>query len=361
MIESVEIQNFKNIRNQRIELEPLTVFVGPNGSGKTSVLEAVETTVHTARLAPRKFYPKGKHARDLYTRDGIGNQTFTCRSQAGELKLVASEGNAGIPGVSPSDWKFTITPDNKAVLDSILSEVYPLAALRLDAVRLARPSYSDHDPPRLEGNGKGLASVMAYMALNDPDAFNEVIFYMHNLIPQFRRIRFRRAAIKRMEKELLRVGDESVERRTSRVYWGEEILFDFAKALDVPAHAVSEGTLYLLGLLGVLLGPSPPKVLLMDDIERGLHPLAQKSLLDVLREVMQRFPDLQILATAHSPYLLDYLRPEEVRLMTIDEDGFSVCGRLKDHPQFDTWKDEMAPGEMWSLFGEKWLVQGGAR
>ena len=98
----------------------------------------------------------------------------------------------------------------------------------------------------------------------------------------------------------------------------------------------------------------------MDDIEHGLHPLAQKSLIEVLRQVMRKFPDLQIIATAHSPYLLDELRPEEIRLMTIGEDGFSVCGRLEDHPQYEKWKDEMAPGELWSLFGEKWLVQGGA-
>ena len=44
--------------------------------------------------------------------------------------------------------------------------------------------------------------------------------------------------------------------------------------------------------------------------------------------------------------------------MTVGEDGFSVCGRLEDHPQFNKWKDEMAPGELWSLFGEKWLAEG---
>ena len=116
----------------------------------------------------------------------------------------------------------------------------------------------------------------------------------------------------------------------------------------------------LLGLLTVLLGPNQPQILLMDDIEHGLHPLAQKSLLEVLGSVMQTFPDLQIVATAHSPYLLDHLQPSQVRLMTIGDDGYSVCGCLEDHPQFGKWKDEMAPGELWSLFGEKWLAKEGA-
>ena len=54
------------------------------------------------------------------------------------------------------------------------------------------------------------------------------------------------------------------------------------------------------------------------------------------------------------------LSPEQVRIMAVGADGYDRCGRLTDHPKFPTWKDEMAPGEMWSLFGEKWLVEQGA-
>jgi predicted ATPase len=112
----------------------------------------------------------------------------------------------------------------------------------------------------------------------------------------------------------------------------------------------------ILGLLTVLLGPDRPKVLLLDDIEHGLHPLAQKQLVAVIGRIMEKFPDLQVIATAHSPYLLNYLLPEQVRIMAADAEGHALCGKLTDHPKFPTWKDEMAPGEMWSLFGEKWLA-----
>jgi hypothetical protein len=33
---------------------------------------------------------------------------------------------------------------------------------------------------------------------------------------------------------------------------------------------------------------------------------------------------------------------------------------VPDHPKFGKWKDEMAPGELWSLFGEKWIAEEGA-
>jgi hypothetical protein len=43
--------------------------------------------------------------------------------------------------------------------------------------------------------------------------------------------------------------------------------------------------------------------------------------------------------------------------MTLGNEGYSVCGRLEDHPKFSKWKEELAPGEMWSLFGEKWITE----
>lgn len=41
LINSIRIRNFKSIEELEIELAPLTIFVGPNGSGKTSILEAI--------------------------------------------------------------------------------------------------------------------------------------------------------------------------------------------------------------------------------------------------------------------------------------------------------------------------------
>jgi hypothetical protein len=72
---------------------------------------------------------------------------------------------------------------------------------------------------------------------------------------------------------------------------------------------------------------------------------------------LEQNPEMQIVATSHSPYLLDHLRPEEVRLTTLRDDGSVACGRLDAHPDFDKWKETMTPGEFWSLVGEKWLVE----
>ncbi len=363
MITSVTIENFKNLRHLEIGLNPLTVFVGANGSGKTSVLEALDLAVRVAS-SPHKGLPVDKtHCDWLYTRGGAGKLSVTCTTTGGTFSFAAAPSKEHPPKqadlLGKGHWRFNVSPTDAGLLKNALQPARPMVSVHLNAARLANAFYSDRTPPRVEPDGTGLASVLAYLALNSPEAFDELILHMRELIPHFKRIRFRKEPINRVEQELIRVGDQSMTHQTRRVYQGEAMIFDFNNAEDLSAHTVSEGTLILLGLLTVLIGPNHPNILLMDDIEHGLHPLAQRSLLAVLRQVMQRFPELQIVATAHSPYLLDQLRPEQIRLMTIGDDGYSVCGRLEDHPQFEKWKDEMAPGELWSLFGEKWLVGGG--
>ena len=180
------------------------------------------------------------------------------------------------------------------------------------------------------------------------------------LIPRLRRIRFRKAMVYRTENELVRFGRDTVNRSIRRPFQGELILFDFEHAENVSARTASEGTLLMLGLITVLLGPIRPRVLLLDDIEHGLHPLAQKQLVEVIERILQ---ELHRPATArHGPLALPAGLPESRAGANHGggREGTLRCGRLTDHPKFDTWKEEMAPGEMWSVFGEKWLAEKGA-
>lgn len=195
------------------------------------------------------------------------------------------------------------------------------------------------------------------MALSSPEVFESLQNRLRQIVPHFRRLRFRRVKVSRDESEIIRIVDEAITRKVTREYPADMLIFDFEQRQDVPATNVSEGTILALGLLTVLHSSARPRIILLDDIEKGLHPNAQRELIGMLREILRDNPDLQIVATSHSPYFLDFLDPSEVRLMAIGPDGFSRCGLLTDHPDFPKWKDEMTPGEMWSFFGEKWLVE----
>ena len=359
MIHKVHIQNFKCLRDVSVELERFTVFVGANGSGKSSVLEAIHNAVRAATGDPQKVFAHERHGDWVYTRGGAGDLSIRCETEGGAFAIEATppEGYPPAPDLLQKElWTYRISPAGPPLLHA-LEPARGLLLLRLNAAVMARPSYSLHDPPRVEYTGEGLASVLAYMALNDPQGFDNLVGEARKLIPRLRRIRFLKTIVYQTENELVRFGRDTVNRSIRRPVPGELMLFDFDHAENVSARTASEGTLMMLGLITVLLGPIRPRILLLDDIEHGLHPLAQKHLVEVIERILQEFEDLQLLVTAHSPYLLDYVAPEQVRIMAVDEDGHAHCGRLIDHPKFETWKEEMAPGEMWSVFGEKWVTE----
>lgn len=97
--------------------------------------------------------------------------------------------------------------------------------------------------------------------------------------------------------------------------------------------------------------------MLLDDLDRGLHPRAQRELVSLLRQLLSEQRNLQIIATTHSPYLLDNLKASEVRLTALHEDGTTAVARLDEHPEFEKWKDDFAPGEFWSAVGEEWVTR----
>ena len=54
--------------------------------------------------------------------------------------------------------------------------------------------------------------------------------------------------------------------------------------------------------------------------------------------------------------IVRYYKPQNV-IVHLNDDPFEYQARLCDHPEFEKWKDEMDSGEMFSLFGNKWVAK----
>ncbi len=77
----------------------------------------------------------------------------------------------------------------------------------------------------------------------------------------------------------------------------------------ISAPDFSDGTLFTLGLLCVMLGPKRPGVLCIEEPETGLHPGRLRWLFDHLTELA--YPPngqepAQVILSTHSPYLVDF-------------------------------------------------------
>jgi energy-coupling factor transporter ATP-binding protein EcfA2 len=366
MIEKVEFHNFKALRDVSLDLERFTVLVGPNASGKTSVLEGLYCIAEFGRGRTGDDPPLWRISLAERTSGVDGEIRLVGSGEAGSICVRVGPEEASIEARYPSGG-FGRSASTAAAYQqgaritapgvNGLPDFGPTALLRLDANHIAAASYSDEPAPRMGFDGQGVPSVLAYVASNEPHDFMRLQADLRTVVPIFQTMRFPRAKVVRQKTEVIEIDGKEFTRHGAQEYWGNTIEFDMDGAPRIPARMVSEGTLLVLGLFTAIMGPHRPKLVLLDDLDRALHPKAQQSVVWLLRELLKDRPDMQIIATSHSPYLLDHLRPEEVRLTTLRDDGSVAVGRLDQHPEFDKWKEEMTPGEFWSVVGEKWVAE----
>ena len=333
MITQVTIKNFKCLRDVTVNLEQFTVFVGANGSGKTSFLQALDLLCRTFRAQPGQLDGEFRSNRSYGSTEEVelsclsGEFHFRYRTssqppQPRQTQKWAGEGAAFAKDGNPLDWKQWQPPQGM-----LPNPVW----LRLDPNALRNAGAANHSDPRMmQPNGQGLHSATAAMNLEDPDLWLKLQDDLRRIVPAVRRLR-----------------------HTPQ----NELLFDTINGKGLKAQQISEGTLLTLGLLTAIHGVNKPGVLLLDDLDRALHPKAQRELIDLLRGVQTTNPEIQIVASTHSPYMLDSMKPNEVLVTSLRDDGSTACEPLTHHPKFEKWKDEFHPGEMWSFFGEKWVAE----
>jgi predicted ATPase len=114
----------------------------------------------------------------------------------------------------------------------------------------------------------------------------------------------------------------------------------------VLSRFASDGTLKMLAYLVVLYDPSPPQFIGIEEPENYLHP----RLLPELGEECRRATDRsQLLVTTHSPFFLNAMRADKVRVLYRNEEGFTEAVRASDVLGVREFLDAGA------LLGDLWL------
>ena len=193
------------------------------------------------------------------------------------------------------------------------------------------------------------------MAIAAPKDYQQLLERIRAVVPPMQSLRLEKTKIVEDEWEEVEEGGETLYRSVKTRSVGYRIVLDFVTGGGLGATQASEGTLLTLGLLTILSGPARPRLVLIDEFERGLHPKALAELVRQIREIQRQIPDLQIVGTTHSPYMVDHFDASEVVITALRDDGSVAVGALNQHPEFDRWKDEMNPGEFWSTVGEDWV------
>lgn len=364
MIQTFRLSNFKGHADTTLELGRFTMLVGDNASGKTSVLEALHLQAALART-PAGSLEDDRAPRDLQRRgsglslklESTGTVDATSWRASITIKPTTADDSwhADATGAR-ADTPFTAQSRGNrgggsagGSWDEFCQTVGSAGLYRFRADVIAAASYSELVEPTVESDGGNTAVVLAAMKLGNDEAFGIVEEALRRLVPAIERIRPQRATVYR----------PSERGGAMQPFVGSRLHFDFRGAPDVPAHGASHGTLIALALLAVLYGPRRPNLILLDDLDHALHPRAQRELVQLIRRLLElrEFSDLQIVATTHSPYVLDGFDPKDVYAFALRDDGTVASKRLSEHPDAEAMKGSLTTGQLWSLDEERsWVI-----
>jgi len=379
VIERLHVVDFKGIRDLEVSLRPLTVLVGANGVGKTSLLEAVYVVGLAVRRpggSDRGTFDVGRWAREHLIRSGASALRIDLSSDVGAMSLHTPRAggvalslggpDSDAPGLSMAREDSGLTllgdrPATEAERDLIASHIATVGAatrVRFDPERMSAAAAVSSVVPRLSHDGAGLPALLQYLHGLRDGSVEAIEAAVRAIVPRFRRVQFCPTSIHEVKTEYLSVEGQQVPRVVEHDQAGVELLVAFDDGAVVPAAHVSEGTLLALAALTLAHAPSvhQRRTILIDDLDRALHPAAQHRLVEALYKVLAATPDLQILATTHSPDLVDACAAEDVRVLSRDAEGHTAARALSEHPEAEKWLKLLRVGEFWGTVGEDWVT-----
>ena len=375
-IEYLKVQNFRALRDVEFrKLTPLTVLLGPNGSGKSTVFDVFAFLAECFESGLRRAWDRRGRARELKTRDAEGPVTVEIKyrerpnttrityhlevdEQDGAPVVVREwlgwrRGHRGAPfhfleyshgsgqaasGEAPDaeDQRVTIplkSPDLLAVNALGQFQEHPrVAALRdfimgwhvsclsADSVR-GQPEAGPQE--RLTRTGDNLANVVQYLSERHASRLDNVFKTLRRRVPRVESVLADAMPDGRL---LLQIKDAP---------FNHPVLARFA----------SDGTLKMLAYLVLLYDPEPPPFIGIEEPENFLHPRLLPELAEECRAACRR---TQLFVTTHSPFFLDALRPEEVRILWRDEAGHTHTARVADLGHVQEFVREGAQlGDLW--------------
>ena len=366
-LRAARIRNFKAIRDSGlIKLMPLTVFIGNNGAGKSSLIEAMQlfqNVVTDGVDTALSLFGGIQHVRHKEARSRSGQALASDSLQIDPLQILF---RAQVPevGMTRSRLELNMRPDetpyiqnesysiagddsirdeqaNKLFGDgrsmlSLLNETRPLysavdswqfMSLAPDLMGTARQQQRVRGRVRLNRDGSNLAGYVMDLAGRAPETFNGIVDAMRFVLPYVQDVR-------------PVVPSSDIDRR---VYLELK-----ERNFTVPGWLFSSGTLRMLAILCLLRDPAPPPVIFIEELENGLDPRTIGLLVEEIRRAIQS-KRTQVIATTHSPYLLDQLLFEHVVVVERNAAGTPEFWRPEDEESLSTWREEFTLGQIYTM------------
>jgi len=379
-IEHLHVRNYRALHDLNLRsLTPLTVLLGPNGSGKSTVFDVFAFLAECFSDGLRRAWDRRGRFKELRTRGGDGpivielsyreappkpplityhleidEEDGTAPSVSREwLRWTRKKGKAGRPfhfldfhngegevvsGEMPDEdsermWEKLDSPDLLAVNTLGQLAKHPRVSVLRRFITDWHLSYLSADTTRgvpeagpqerLSTAGDNLPNVIQYLKERHPARLAEILTVLSRRVPRLERVDAELLADGRL---LLQIKDAPFER-------------------PILARFASDGTLKMLAYLTLLYDPEPPQLIGIEEPENYLHP---RLLAELAEECRNASAASQLTVTTHSPFFVNALRADELRVLYRDAKGFTQAVRAADMPGIREFMEAGAKlGHLW--------------
>ncbi|WP_375493815.1 AAA family ATPase [uncultured Nostoc sp.] len=383
MLKKLILENWKSFRYAELPLDPLTVLIGTNASGKSNVVEALEFLQRIARgenieavLTGDKTLPPIRGGVEWAAKNG--ENEFT-------LKVLVADNDGKVdylyritlqtrPTIHNLTEKITIFQDDHeyfpiefglsgdkfSARSSLLnrSDFYGLPLYFIESNFLSEPSKKEsYQSNYFQKNSVNIINNIILPTIENILVLNPVPYKMRdysrlseNLESDASNIAGVLAALDGEQKaevestlsayikdlpegDIKRVFAEPVGRlKTDAMLYCEEE-WKPGEMILIDAKTMSDGTLRFIAIITALLTRPEGSQVVIEEIDNGLHPSRAELLVRILREIGST-RKIDILLTTHNPALLDALGPEIVPFVVVahrdKETGESKLTLLED-------------------------------
>ncbi|MEZ0483679.1 AAA family ATPase [Fibrella aquatica] len=361
MLKRVSIQNFKSLKDVTLDLQKVNLLIGPNNSGKSNFLKALEFftntglnsyTIDALTEISHKHLQIDISAEFTLLPDPMGIMATTYNTEQHNLyhfkrsyRITSEPFNVGVAELI-NDW---FTNSLGAKIDGQVEgghrreffDYVRTTAFRPDPSKLVHFAELSATEQYLNFNCSNLISFYYYL-----DSFykrhnaKEVQELLTQCIPEF----------KYFTLPPILVGGKSM--LGLRFFDKDDIGYSTTE--------VSEGVIYFLMILCIINQPNPPKLLLLEEPEKGIHP---RRIWEVMKFIFQlaEEKDIQIILTTHNEHVVNAFAsmPEAVFVFDKDEEGATHVRNLQrdiiDVSHEKSRQKGLEPIDFTENLGDNWL------
>lgn len=350
MISRIEIAGYKSIKSLKLDLQPINILLGGNGVGKSNFI-SIFSLIRNIYNKNFQNYIQKKGGADSLLHFGKRHTSLIdfiiyFRSSSDHenkfiIQLETVQDRLFIRSIKTAfKWK-GIWKEQEYETNTLESEFQDIQSgqaywvndrlKEFDVYHFHDTSDTSsmkamadiHDNSQLKRDGSNLAAFLYYLKEKEPKSFKRIELTVKSIAPFFDHFVL----------EPNRLNEQKIQ-----LEWREqgypETYFN--------AYHLSDGTLRFICLATLLMQPSPPDTIIIDEPELGLHPVAINKLAALVRKASEK---TQVILSTQSINLIDNFEPEDI-IVTNREDHTSVFKRLKSK-DLQAWLEEYTLGDLW--------------